>query len=101
MSKKPSQLGLLFALLLSLNACVYKMDIYQGNVLEPTQIAQLKIGMRKSEVISLLGTPQLIDPFHTQRWDYFSSSDTNNQRDKKQDIVTLVFEGDALTQITP
>ena len=91
--------ALAFGLLLTLNACVYKMDIHQGNILEDTQIAQLEAGMAKTDVISLLGTPQLIDPFHSERWDYFSSSNTNNQRDKEKGIITLVFEDEKLAQI--
>ena len=99
MFNKFLQLSAAFGLLLTLNACIYKMDIHQGNVLEDTQIAQLETGMLKTEVISLLGTPQLIDPFHTERWDYFSSSNTNNQRDKEQGMVTLVFDDEKLAQI--
>ena len=83
-----------------LSGCIYKMDIHQGNVLEADQIAKLMPGMSKNEVIAILGTPQLTDPFHTQRWDYFSSSNTNNQRDKEQSLVTLVFEDNVLATIT-
>lgn len=82
-----------------LSGCIYKMDIHQGNVLEAEQLTQLKVGMSKTDVITLLGTPQVTDPFHIQRWDYYSSSKTNNQRDQKKSIVTLLFKEDTLTEI--
>jgi outer membrane protein assembly factor BamE len=82
-----------------LGGCVYKQDIHQGNVLEAAQIEQLEIGMSKTEVIALLGSPQLTDPFHTHRWDYYSSSKTNNQREKTKSVVTLLFEQDSLAEI--
>ncbi len=90
---------LLFSLMLLLSACVYKMDIHQGNVLEATQVEQLEIGMNKNEVIDLLGSPQVTDPFHTHRWDYYSSSKTNNQRDTEKALLTLIFEQEKLVEI--
>ena len=91
--------AVLFSLIIFLGGCVYKQDIHQGNVLEAAQIEQLKVGMSKTQVIALLGSPQLTDPFHSQRWDYFSSSKTNNQREQSKSIVTLLFEQDALKEI--
>ena len=82
-----------------LSACVYKMDIHQGNVIEARQVEQLKLGMKKSQVIELLGSPQVTDPFHTHRWDYYSSRKTNNQRDASNTLLTLIFEEDQLVEI--
>lgn len=94
-----SKLALLLSLMIILGGCVYKQDIHQGNVLEAAQIEQLEIGMSKTDVIALLGSPQLTDPFHTHRWDYYSSSKTNNQREKTKSVVTLLFEQDSLAEI--
>lgn len=50
---------------------VYRIDVPQGNYLEQSQIDQLQIGMNREQVIYLLGTPVLNDPFSQQtRWDY-------------------------------
>ena len=38
---------------------VYKQPIYQGNLLEKTNVDQLQAGMDKQQVLLLLGTPQL------------------------------------------
>ena len=44
--------------------------IYQGNLLEKTNVDQLQAGMSKQQVMLLLGTPSIADPFHHERWDY-------------------------------
>lgn len=62
------------AALLVLSGCsVYKLDIQQGNIVEPAQLDKLKVGMDKGQVKFLLGTPLITDPFHENRWDYVYS----------------------------
>ena len=51
----------------------YKIDIQQGNVLTQEMVAQLKPGQTREQVRYTLGTPQLTDIFHQQRWDYVYS----------------------------
>ena len=46
------------------------MDIQQGNVVTAEQLAQVRVGMTREQVRFLMGTPLLVDPFHTKRWDY-------------------------------
>lgn len=89
----------ILALLLNLSGCIYKMDIYQGNVVDADQIEKLSLGMTRRAVIDLLGSPQILDPFHTQRWDYYSMAETKNRSRKTQSIVTLQFDGDRLAEI--
>lgn len=68
----------LFAL--SLTACmVYKPELRQGNVLTPLQIAQLKIGMPKSQVQLLLGSPLLQNVFNDKQWEYVFHQVSSNQ----------------------
>lgn len=93
------RIALLLILMLNLSGCLYKMDIHQGNVLDQEQVDKLQLGMNKNQVIGLLGSPQLVDPFHTQRWDYYSMSNVNNQNDKTEQVLTLVFEGNSLNKI--
>ena len=52
------------------SACVYQMDIQQGNKLEPQDIEAIKIGMTRNQVRYLLGTPVVNDLFRDDRWDY-------------------------------
>ena len=55
---------------LLLQACVYRMNIQQGNFLEPRAVDQLQVGMTRSQVRYLLGTPMVPDAFDRDRWDY-------------------------------
>ena len=60
----------LAALALTLGACVYRIDIQQGNLLEAGDVDLLTVGMERGQVQFLLGTPMIHDPFHRDRWDY-------------------------------
>lgn len=48
----------------------YKMDVQQGNVVTQDMIAKVQPGMSRSQVRFALGTPLIVDPFRTDRWDY-------------------------------
>jgi outer membrane protein assembly factor BamE len=76
---------------------VYHAPVYQGNLLESKNVAQLKAGMSKQDVLALIGTPSIADPFHTQRWDYVETQQDGriqNQPDIK--TLTLIFNADVL-----
>jgi outer membrane protein assembly factor BamE len=62
-------LGLVAAGIL-LSGCVYRMNIQQGNYLEGRTVDQLQVGMTRSQVRFLLGTPMVPDAFDKERWDY-------------------------------
>ena len=65
----PVALGLLASSTL-LTGCVYRMNIQQGNYLEGRTVDQLQVGMTRSQVRYLLGTPMVPDAFDKERWDY-------------------------------
>jgi outer membrane protein assembly factor BamE len=48
----------------------YKFDKVQGNVVTREQAEALRLGMSKSQVRDILGTPLLTSVFRTDRWDY-------------------------------
>lgn len=48
----------------------YRIEIQQGNYVGQEAVSQLKPGMTKDQVRSILGTPLLTDIFHANRWDY-------------------------------
>ena len=64
------KLTALLLLATTLNACVYRVDIQQGNFLEARTVNQLQVGMTRSQVRYLLGTPMVPDAFDKERWDY-------------------------------
>lgn len=92
-------LVLLFAALL-LSGCnfVYRQPVFQGNLLDKANVEQLKPGMTRTQVISLVGTPVLADPFHQERWDYIAS-ERRAHGDTQIKNLTLWFEGDSLTKM--
>lgn len=76
----------------------YKMDIRQGNAITPEMREQLKLGMTRNQVHTLLGTPLVEDPFHASRWDYYYSYSHEGEL-VEQKRLTLYFEGDVLVRI--
>jgi len=50
--------------------CIYRMPVQQGNFLEDKELNQVQIGMTRTQVRYLLGTPMVADPFENSRWDY-------------------------------
>ena len=89
-------LALLVALAVSGCGIVYKQPIYQGNLIEQTAVDQLQAGMDKQQVLTLLGTPSITDPFHQQSWDYTSTQRTNRRGTVEIKNLTLFFDNDAL-----
>lgn len=77
---------------------IYKVDVYQGSLLEKKNVDQLKPGLTKRQVYALLGTPSVSDPFHQERWDYVA---TVRLRGGDTDIKNLVltFDGDVLATV--
>jgi outer membrane protein assembly factor BamE len=76
----------------------YRMDIRQGNVVDAAMLARLQLGMDRERVRTLIGTPQLVDPFRPERWDY-TFTERKGYQERTQRNVTLVFEGDALARV--
>lgn len=78
----------------------YKLDMRQGNVLEPEKVAQLQPGMSKRQVQNILGSPLLTDPFHQDRWDYiYAFYPRGNREDGEERHLILHFQGETLARI--
>lgn len=82
-----------------LGGCVYRPDIQQGNLLTVKDIEQVTVGMTRSQVRFLLGTPMVSDPFAPQRWDYIYRMQYG--RDRKIDSAHFIvyFEGDKVSRV--
>jgi outer membrane protein assembly factor BamE len=86
---------------LVLSGCgfVYRIDVQQGNYVTQDAVAKLKNGMTKAEVRQVLGTPLLIDIFHSNRWDYyFSSVKGGKAADSKR--FSVFFQDDKVVSFT-
>jgi len=76
----------------------HKLEIRQGNLITPEMLARVKVGMSQSQVKTLLGTPLVNDPMHTNRWDYvYRFTQEGKLMDEKR--LALYFENDSLQRI--
>ena len=78
---------------------VYKISIPQGNIITQDMIDQLRPGMTKRQVIFVMGTPLVRDPFHQDRWDYVYNFQPGGGI-RGQERVSVFFVQDALTNFT-
>jgi outer membrane protein assembly factor BamE len=76
----------------------YKPSIMQGSVLEIETVEKLQLGMSKSAVINLIGSPSIIDPFHQYQWDYIHHSTLSGEQ-VVQYRLRLIFDEDVLAEI--
>ncbi|TCJ15058.1 outer membrane protein assembly factor BamE [Parasulfuritortus cantonensis] len=76
----------------------YHLEIPQGNVVTQEQVSALKPGMSTAQVRFLLGTPLIVDPFHSNRWDYAYSLKKGGDI-LEQRHITVLFESDRLVRI--
>jgi outer membrane protein assembly factor BamE len=84
---------------LALNACVFRIDIQQGNLLNDSDINQVDVGMTRSQVQFLLGTPMVADSFHRDRWDYAYYYRRGRSPDAIRRWVIVYFENDRVARI--
>ena len=84
---------------LSLAACIYRIDIQQGNLLDQSDIEQVEVGMTRSQVQFLLGTPMVVDSFHRNRWDYAYYLQRGRSRDVDRRWIVVYFEDDRVARI--
>lgn len=56
--------------IVTLQACLYRLDIPQGNRIEPQKLSQLKLGMTRTQVEFLLGNSVINDQYHAHQSHY-------------------------------
>ena len=77
---------------------IYKQNIQQGNAIEQDDLDELYIGMNQRQVLFVLGTPSVKDPFHDDRWDYVQTF-SRRGNPMVQRTITLKFEDGLLADI--
>lgn len=55
------------------------MQIEQGVVITPAQVQELQVGMSQDQVTYILGTPNLVDPYHPDTWYYIYTNQESHQ----------------------
>lgn len=77
---------------------LYRLDVRQGNAFDDAALAKLELGMPRSRVLHLLGTPAVDDVFHPNRWEYLYSFAPGGEESGWRRL-TLHFEEDRLSRI--
>jgi outer membrane protein assembly factor BamE len=83
---------------LALQGCVYRMTIQQGNFLEERAITQLQVGMTRSQVRYLLGTPMVPDAFDRDRWDYLYYLKKGRLKKPDERHLVVYFQDDKVSK---
>ncbi len=87
------------ALGLLASGCVYRVNIAQGNYLEAKMLDQVQLGMTRSQVRYVLGTPMISDPFHPDRWDYLYYFKDGKTRSLDTRLVVVYFADEKVAKI--
>lgn len=78
---------------------VYKIGIPQGNIITQQMVDQLRPGMTRRQVIFVMGTPLVRDPYHQDRWDYIYSYQPGGG-ERGQERITVHFIDDQLVSFS-
>jgi outer membrane protein assembly factor BamE len=99
-STRLTLLALLAALsALGMSGCIYRMPIQQGNFLEDREINQITLGMTRTQVRYLLGTPMVADPFINSRWDYVYTFKQGRLRRAERRHFIVHFDGEKVVKL--
>lgn len=77
---------------------LYQVDVQQGNIIDQTTMSNLRTGMDKTAVSSLLGTPIVNNMFDSNTWVYAYTKQVNGGKIDKKKLI-LEFKNNKLVQI--
>ena len=78
----------------------HRVAVQQGNTLTEESIRNLRTNMDTRQVLFLLGTPMILDPFHPNRWDYPLYVEAAGVGEKSRlDVVSLYFRNGRLKEV--
>ena len=86
-------------LLGAVSGCVYRGNIQQGNFLEGRTVDQLQVGMTRSQVRYLLGTPMVPDAFDKERWDYLYYFKKGRWHRAEERHLIVLFKEDKVDKV--
>ncbi len=90
--------ALLATVLTSGCSYLYRQPVFQGNLLEQTSVEQLQAGMDRQQVLALLGSPAIADPFHHNRWDYTATERVGRRDQTRIKNLTVWFDNDRVVR---
>lgn len=71
----------------------HKVIVQQGNIVTQDMVDKIQIGMTKTQVQYILGTPLVIDTFDPSRWDYYYTR-VDSKNNKTEQELSLSFDQD-------
>ena len=92
-------IAIILATLAMSSGCVYRLNISQGNLVEQEDLDQVEVGMTRSQIRFLLGTPMVDDPFHKDRWDYVFYIKIGREDATFKRWVSIIFEDEVVSEI--
>ncbi|MCH9643494.1 MAG: outer membrane protein assembly factor BamE [Gammaproteobacteria bacterium] len=82
----------------SLSGCVHKIDIQQGNVINPAAAKKVTLGMTSYQVKRLLGNPILVNLFSQHQIVYVYSFKQGYRKAVRRHL-TITFQNNKVTHI--
>lgn len=76
---------------------IHRIDIEQGNILEPEAIAELEKGMTREQVVALLGHPVMTPALNPERWEYVYYRKLPDKPAEQKTIVIRFDQGRVAT----
>ncbi len=77
---------------------VHRIPVQQGNFLEYDDVSQIQVGMTKTDVQAILGTPVVGSLFNQSRWEYVYKLRTERYG-LFENLYTVYFEDDIVTRV--
>ena len=100
---KICKLIIVVAIVIIIEACVYRPDLQQGNLLNIENIDRVEINMTKSQIKYLLGGPVIGTPYEQNRWDYIylyqPRMGPESNGDTQKYWLVVYFENDRVVRI--
>ncbi len=76
----------------------HRITIQQGNLVDPARVGDVKTGMPREQVRTVLGSPITDSPFSADRWDYvFTRGPAGSPIPARR--VTVYFDGEVVSRI--
>lgn len=82
------------------NKLVHRIDINQGNFIDPIAVEELKFGMTKEQVKYLLGQPMLIEVGFPNIWYFVQWLKPGHSKAKQKELVLTFDDKGVLTGMT-
>jgi outer membrane protein assembly factor BamE len=99
MLKRLASLLAVIAMLINLTACVHKMDVQQGQAINPAAIKKIHLGMTRFEVADTLGQPVLTQLFSKNQVVYIYTMKKGYEKTVRQHL-TITFRDNRVTHIS-